>query len=72
MKATNATVKISDLESLRMSGFFFPSQSGFLGWLKGCGGRLGGFVGSGGWAGCDGWLAFIDFFSPICDLGGLW
>ena len=43
----NAVAKISDLESVRVSGvffFFFPSQSRFLGWLGGCGGWLGGFV----------------------------
>ena len=69
-KATNATAKIFDLESLLVSGFFVPSRSRFLGWLRGCGGWLGGFVGRGGWGGCSGWLAFVDFSSPICDLGG--
>ena len=44
----NATAKIFDLESLRVSGFFVPSRSEFLGLLGGCGGWLGGFVGSGG------------------------
>ena len=72
MKSTNATAKISNLESLRVSGFFVPSRSGFLGWLGGCGGWLGGFVGSGGRVRCNGWLAFVDFFSSICDLGGWW
>ena len=45
-------------------------------WVSGkvrdCGGWLGRFVGRGGWAGCGGWLAFVDFFSLICDLGGWW
>ena len=31
LKSTNTTAKISDLESLRVSGFFVPSRSGFLG-----------------------------------------
>ena len=25
-----------------------------------------------GWAAVASWLAFVNFFSPICDLGGLW
>ena len=41
-KSRNTAAKNSDLESLRVSGFFDPSQSGFLGWLGGC---------SGGWVG---------------------
>ena len=39
-----------------VGGFFFPSWSGFLGWLGGCGGWLGGFVDS-GWVGGLWWLA---------------
>ena len=57
LKSTNATAKISDLESLRVSGFFVPSQSGFLVCLGGCNG----FMGSGGRVRCGGWLAFVDF-----------
>ena len=59
LKATNATTKISDLESLRVSGFFVPSRFGFLGWLVAVGGWVGLWVVVVGRAVVAGWLLLI-------------
>lgn len=68
----NAVTKISDLESVRVSGVFFSLTIWAFGmaWgLRWVAGRVYGEWLS-GWAVVAGWLAFADFFTPICDLGG--